>query len=433
MRGIMNREIEKLMNMLSKGVSPYMVVEESISQLKEAGFIELKLGDDWGIDLGGKYYVNHDGSTVFAFTVGRKFAYREGFRIVTAHTDSPCFRVKPKPDLTTKGYSQINIEVYGGPILNTWLDRPLSAAGRVMLRSDNAFEPAVKYLNVKKPVCTIPNLAVHLDRNINKGEELNKQTDLLPVIGVLKEELKADRFIEFIAKELEAEPEDILDYEIYLYNMEEPVLMGIDDELLSSPRLDNLTSVQSALTGIIEGERESGINLIALFDHEEIGSKTKQGAASNILSIVMEKLILSLGRDRAKFLTIVSESFMLSADVAHGLHPNKLNKYDITNLPVLGSGFCIKEACAQTYATDSQAVAVVEQLCKSSQIEYQKFVNRSDVAGGGTIGAIAAVHLPMKTADVGIPILAMHSARELMGIKDQIGFTELIINFFKSK
>lgn len=426
-----DNNIDNLMSFLEHATSPYMVVEEGIKQLEEAGFQRLCLSQDWGLNNGGKYYVEHHGSTLFAFTVGDKFSFKQGFKIVTAHTDFPGFCIKPNPNITTNKYQQINVEVYGGPILNTWLDRPMSAAGRVTLKSDNVFKPEVRLIDLKKPLFTIPNLAIHLNREVNKGVELNKQTDLLPIAAMVNEELGGNNFISYLAKELNVDEDQILDYELNLYNLDSPCFLGLNEEFISSPRIDNLSSVQAALSGIINATSNKGINVIALFDHEEVGSRTKQGAGSSILSLLLEKIFLCFGRDRAKFLSALSDSFMLSADVAHGLHPNKVNKHDITNQPVLGRGLCIKEACSQSYATDSEAVAIVEQLCIHGGIDYQKYVNRSDIIGGSTIGAIASTHLPMRIVDLGIPILAMHSARELMGKKDQEALIQLIKLFFQ--
>lgn len=422
--------IEKLMHLLEHATSPYMVVEESILQLKEAGFQKLSLNQDFGLNSGGKYYIEHHGSSLFAFTIGDKFAFRQGFKIATAHTDFPGFRIKPNPDITTNQYRQINVEVYGGPILNTWLDRPLSAAGRVTLKSKHVFKPEIRIIDLKKPLFTIPNVAIHLNRDVNKGIELNKQTDLLPLAAIVNEELGGGKFISYLANELSVKEEDILDYELNLYNLDKPSFFGLNEEFISAPRIDNVSSVQAALTGIIEGNTNNGINVIALFDHEEVGSRTKQGAGSSILALILEKILLSFGRDRAKFLSALSDSFMLSVDVAHGLHPNKISKHDVTNQPVLGSGFCIKEACSQSYATDSEAIGIVEQLSIYGNVPYQKYINRSDIPGGSTIGAIASMHLPMNIVDVGIPILAMHSARETMGAKDYDSLTLLLKTFF---
>lgn len=425
-------DAKELLEFISVGTSPYSVVQECIRQLSEAGFKELKMRDSWNIEQGEKYYINYHGSTLFAFAVGKEWGYQEGFRIAAAHTDVPCFCIKAKPDLTTEQYAQLNIEVYGGPILNTWLDRPLSVSGRVTLKSNSIFKPEVRIIDIRKPILTIPNLAIHMNKEVNKGVELNRQTDLLPILAMVKEELgMKDYFINFLANHLEIEKEKILEYELYLYNAEEGQLVGIEEEFISAPRIDNLSSVLPILKGIMNGERKKGINVCALFDHEEIGSKTKQGAASMILSMVLEKILLSAGRDRATAISLLTESSMLSIDVAHALHPNKIVKSDITNKTVLNKGVCIKEAHAQSYATDSEIIGAIEQLFQHSKIPYQKFVNRSDLAGGNTLGAIASTMLPMNVIDIGAPILAMHSARELMGVNDQAGLCKIVLEYFQ--
>lgn len=426
----MQSNIDNLMRLLNKATSPYMAVAEGVRQLQEAGFEPLLLNQDWGLKNGGKYYIDHNGSTLFAFSIGDKFTFREGFKVATAHTDFPCFRIKPNPDITTGQYNQINVEVYGGPILNTWLDRPLSAAGRVTLKSDSIFKPEIRIVDLKKALFTIPNVAIHLNHEVNKGMELNKQTDLLPIMSIVKEALDGKNFLAYLAKELGVEVDEILDFDLNLYNLDSACLLGLNEEFISASRIDNLCSVQAALTGMIEGNAKKGVNVIALFDHEEVGSRTKQGVGSNLLALILEKIYLSFGRDRAKFLSMIPESVMLSVDVAHGIHPNKINKYDITNKPILSKGPCIKQACSQSYATDSESSAMVQQLCQYGKIPYQWYSNRSDIPGGSTIGSIASTHLPMKIVDIGIPILAMHSARELMGTKDQDYLTDLLTLFF---
>ncbi len=422
--------INRLMNTLRVGTSAYKVVEEAERQLKEAGFRRLQIEQDWGVTEGDKCYINYNGSSIFAFTVNPKMKFRESFRIATAHTDFPTIRIKPNPDIKNEGYSQVNVECYGASILNTWLDRPLSISGRVALASDDAFNPRMEIIDVKEPICTIPNLAIHMNREVNKGIELNRQNDVLPIMGMVKDELEGKDFIQFLADYLEVEKEDVLDYELNLYPVEEPMLIGMNKEFISAARLDNLTSCQALLDGIIEGNREEGINVIALFDHEEVGSHTKQGAGSAILPFILEKIMCALGRDRAKYISAVTDGFMVSVDVAHAMHPNYKNKADLTNKPVLNKGFCIKEACSQSYASDSQAIAIVQQICKNAHIEYQKYLNRSDIPGGSTIGAIAGAMLPMKIVDMGVPILAMHSAREMMGVDDQIQLVEFIKEYF---
>lgn len=424
-------EIQKLMTMLRAGTSAPLAVAEAMRQLREAGFAELRFQDGWSLEKGGKYYVNHHDTSLFAFTIGSDFPEGGSFRIGAAHTDYPCLRIKPNPDVKTAGYAQLNVEVYGGPILNTWLDRPLSISGRVAVRSRDMLHPDMRLVDVKRPLMVIPNLAIHLNREVNKGVELNRQTDLLPIIGTVSKELEQEQpFLEYLAEELSVEREDILDYELWIKCMEQPQLVGIEDDLLVSPRLDNLTSVQALLSAVICGGREQGVNLIALFDHEEVGNRSKQGAASLFLLNLMEKICECFGRTATQVKEILYNSMMLSVDVAQGTHPNYVNKMDIVNRPVLNGGFCIKEACAQSYATDCEAVAIVEQICREKEISYQKFVNRSDLVGGGTLGTVASTIIPVPTVDIGVPILAMHSAVETMGVKDQISITELVEQFF---
>lgn len=423
---------EKLLQLTEMAVSPFHTVEEAVGQLVEAGFERLDPRDDWGLEYGGKYYLVHHGSSMIAFQVGEGFTFRDGFRIAAAHTDFPCLRIKPCPELTEEGYARVNVEIYGGAILNTWLDRPLSVAGRVALKGEDPFHPVMRLLNIKRPVFTIPNLAIHLNKDINKGVELNKQTDMLPIAAMVGEGLDSGQFfLRYLAKELKTEPENILDYELSVYNADAGDLIGITQEFLSAPRLDNLTSVQALLTGIIEGKRREGINVIALFDHEEIGSKTKQGAGSLWLTSVLEKIMISFGRDRDKYLGALEDSILLSVDVGHAVHPSNPKKNDLTNKNLLNGGLSIKEASAQSYATDAEAVAIIQQICEQEQIPYQKFANRSDGTSGGTLGSIASSLLPVKTVDVGVPLLAMHSSRELMGARDQESLVRLLTAYFQ--
>ncbi|MCI8598191.1 MAG: M18 family aminopeptidase [Lachnospiraceae bacterium] len=420
---------EKLLQLVEEGTSPFHVTASVERQLCEAGFQKLSMKRDWGLDNGRKYYLNYNGSSLVAFTIGENFVYGDEFRIAAAHSDFPGLRVKSRPEITQDGYRQLNVEVYGGAILNTWLDRPLSVSGRVALRSDDAFHPKMRYVDFRKPFLTIPNLAIHINRDMNKGVELNKQKDMLPILGLDGEESK-DFFLEHLARQLEVDKEKILEYELGLYNAEAGDFLGMSEEFISSPRLDNLTSVQAVTTALIEGTRKRGINVAAIFDHEEIGSKTKQGAGSMLLSAVLERILLSYGRGREKFLESFADSMLLSVDVGHALHPNKVDKNDPTNKDILGKGICIKEASTQAYATDSEAVAIMQQICEVEKIPYQKFVNRSDGTSGSTLGSIASSFLPVKTVDIGVPLLAMHSSRELMGTQDQESLVRAVTAFY---
>lgn len=424
-------EQQRLFEMLRAGVTPFMCVEECERRLTESGFEALDYEAAWKLVPGGKYMINHHGTTLFAFTIGEKFQPTDMLRMAAAHTDYPCLRIKPNADFQTNGYAQINVEVYGGAILNTWLDRPLGVAGRVALRSANPFQPEMVLYRSQKPLMTIPNLAIHMNREVNNGVELNKQVDLMPVLDMIPEEMKDTKyFMAFLAKELGVEEKDILDFELSVFLMEEPMYIGAGDTLISAPRIDNLSSVSALVSALSEGQRAEGINLIALFDHEEIGSGSKQGAASIMLHDMIRRVLKNLGASDEEVDRVMYGAMLLSVDVAHGLHPNKIGKMDITNKPVLGKGLCIKQACGQSYATDAETIGIFCQICDSKEIPYQRFANRSDVVGGGTLGNLVARTLPVKTMDIGVPMLAMHSARELMGTKDIDSLKDAVTAFF---
>lgn len=422
---------EKLIDILGECTCSFTTVKKAVKMLSEAGFTELKLNESWNIVYGGKYYINVYDSGLFAFTVGEDFQLQNGIRMAAAHTDHPCLYVKPHPEIKKDGYAGVNVEVYGGVILNTWLDRPLSAAGKITYRSNDVFKPNVKIIDLKKSLFTIPNLAIHQNHEINKGIALSKQNDMSPVCAMLKDCLdKDDFFIAFLSEVVNIPKEDILDFEIYIYNNDIPEIIGLNDDFISSPRLDNITSVAACLNGIINGKNDKGINVIALFDNEEIGSSTKQGADSSLLSIVLEKIYMYLGYGRGEYLDSVTGGFFISVDVAHGEHPNKLEKSDVTNKNPLNGGVVIKRACQQTYATDATSIAIVEQLCMENDIPYQKFVSNSDITTGSTLGYYVNKFMPMRMADLGVPVLGMHSARETMGSKDQRALEKLLEAFF---
>ena len=424
-----------LFETLRNSASPFMCVEYAEKRLAEAGFEGLDYGKEWSLKKGGRYMVNHHGTTLFAFTIGEQMdldADGTVLRLAAAHTDYPCLRVKPHADFRKEGYAQINVEVYGGPILSTWFDRPLGLAGRVMVKSDDVFAPRAVFYQSAKPVMIVPNLAIHMNREVNKGVEINNQTDLMPIVDLLERDAcEGDRFLDFLAAEIGVAKDDILEFELNSFLMEEPSYVGIRDNLLSAPRLDNQTSVCALLTAIIEGERADGINLIALFDHEEIGNTSKQGAASILLHDMLRRMVSNLGGTKEQAEQLLYRAMLLSVDVAHGVHPNHVGKMDIINHPVLGRGFCIKEACSQSYATDAEAIAILCQICDKEGIPYQRFVNRSDVRGGGTLGSVASTLLPVRTVDIGIPLLSMHSARELMGVSDMDALTDAVRAFFR--
>lgn len=422
--------IDRMEAFIQKSTSPYHTVRTAESCLSAAGFERLTDAAAWTPVPGKKYVVTPYDSCLIAFSIGADAQARDGFRIGAAHGDFPGFRIKPRPQIERDGYLRLNAEGYGGVNHMSWLDRPLSLAGRIALRSGDPFAPRMQLVDFQKPLLTIPNVAVHLQRDMNKGMELKKQTQMLPLIGLSGEEASGDLLSRLLAEQLSCEPEDILDYELNLYNAEAGSLIGVNDAFYQAPRLDDLTSVQALLDALINADRTRGINVLVIFDHEEVGSRTKQGAAGTLLTRMLEKIYQSLGWSETEYTDALRTSLMMSVDVAHALHPAYESHYDPVNKDIMGKGFSIKQACSQSYATDSEAIAIVQQICDAKKIPYQKFVNHSDERGGGTLGSIAAALLPVRCADIGVPILAMHSARETMGTADQKALTDYLTAFY---
>ena len=420
--------MEQLMNFLDQSVSPYHAVGECKRQLKESGFTELRLEEKWEVKAGGKYYVSPYPSMAIAITVGDLKAGETVLRIGMAHTDQPMMKIKPNAEITQKKYMKLNVEKYGGLILNTWLDRPLGISGKVVLKSDDIFKPEVRFFDSKRPVLLIPNLAIHMNRDINSGVELNPQTHMLPMFGLAGEEMDEHYFMNYIAKELGVEREDILDYDLFAYNYEKSQKVGVNEEFLLAPRIDNLSSVYALLEGIKESNPKHNIHIAGFFDHEEVGSRSKQGADSSLLSMVIERIMGAVDLGREAFMQAVAGGFMLSVDGAHALHPNYPEKNDPTTMTLLGDGVVIKQSGTQRYLSDSEATGILMQLCQKNQIPFQKQINRSDVMGGQTLGPIANAYLPMMGEDLGICMLAMHSSMETASCAD----CEALIAFAKA-
>lgn len=413
--------------------SSYHVTKNCSDILEKKGFARLEPSEEWKLELGGKYYIKRTNSTIMAFTVGKKVNIDSGFKIAGSHTDSPCFRIKPNPETTVENIVRLNTEVYGGPILSTWFDRPLSIAGRVVIKSKNPFKPKTITVNIDRPLMTIPNLAIHQNRNVNQGVEIDKQNDVLPIIGLVNESFEKESFlINLIAKECKIKKSDILDFDLFLYDYEKGTLLGVDNEMVSVPKIDNLASVYSGIIGLTEAKKNSDkINVFIGFDNEEIGSSTKQGADSNYLSNYLERIYSVLGIGREGFLRGLSNSFLVSADGAHAVHPAFIGKMDITNKPRLNEGVVMKISANQRYTSDGYSISVIKQILKDEDVKIQYFVNNSKEVGGSTIGPISSTHLDIDSVDLGIPMLAMHSARELCGVDDLYDLKELIRLFFE--
>ena len=412
--------------------STYHVAKNCSDILEENGFERLIPQEKWHLKKGGKYYVKKSNSTVVAFTLGTDINFKKGFKIFGSHTDSPGFRIKPNPEMVTENILRLNTEVYGGPILSTWFDRPLSIAGRVVVKSDNLFLPRTVRVKIEEPLMIIPNLAIHQNREVNNGVKIDKQADTLPMLGLINSQFEKDDYLlRLIAEKMKLKKEDILDFDLYVYSIEKGCLAGTNEEFISAPKIDNLASVYAGLLGLVEAEDvHDQINVFVGFDNEEIGSATKQGADSNYLLNTLERIMCSLGYGRKEFLHMLNCSFLLSADGAHAAHPAHMDKTDPTNRGRINEGISIKISANQSYTSDGFSIAVVKQIIEGTDIKIQPFVNQSNERGGSTIGPISSTHLDIDAVDLGVPMLAMHSVRELCGIYDVFYLKELAKEFF---
>ena len=422
----------EVVEFIDESPSSYHVVKNCSDILDENGFERIMPREKWELKKGGKYFFKKSSSTIIAFTVGENFDARKGFKIFGAHTDSPCFRIKPNPEMVTENIVRLNTEVYGGPILSTWFDRPLSIAGRVIVKGENPFFPKTVKIKVDEPLLTIPNLAIHQNREVNNGVKIDKQNDVLPVISLINHNFEKEGYLErIILEKTGIKKEDIIDFDLYLYATEKGCLLGANEEFMSSSKIDNLASVYTGLIGLVEAEEnQDRINVFVAFDNEEIGSATKQGADSNYLLNTLERISLALGLNREDFLQMLESSYILSADAAHAAHPAHLGKTDPTNRGKINEGISIKISAKQKYTSDGYSIAVIKQLVEGTEIQIQPFVNESNELGGSTIGPISSTHLDIDGVDLGIPMFAMHSVRELCGIFDVFYLKELAKEFF---
>lgn len=412
--------------------STYHVAKNCSDILEENGFKRLNPKDKWKLKKGGKYYLKRSNSTVIAFTLGTEINLKKGFKIFGSHTDSPGFRIKPYPEMMTENVIRLNTEVYGGPILSTWFDRSLSIAGRVIVRSDDLFMPKTVRIKIDEPLMTIPNLAIHQNREVNNGVKIDKQNDTLPMIALVNDKFEKENYLlNLILDRTGIKKEDVLDFDLFVYSIEKGTLLGANEEFISAPKLDNLVSVYAGLLGLIEAEDiHDQINIFVGFDNEEIGSATKQGADSNYLLNTLERIMCSLGYDRGEFLQMLNCSFLLSADGAHAAHPAHMDKTDPTSRGRINEGISIKISANQRYTSDGFSISVLKQIIEGTDIKIQPFVNQSNERGGSTIGPISSTHLDIDAIDLGVPMLAMHSVRELCGIYDVFYLKELAKEFF---
>ncbi|AHM56937.1 M18 family aminopeptidase 2 [Peptoclostridium acidaminophilum DSM 3953] len=424
---------QELIDFIYESPTPFHCASVCSRLLLESGFEKLELSGKWDLKEGGRYFVEKNSSAIIAFCINSADIEKNGFRIIASHSDSPAIKLKPSPEMSEQGaYYRLNTEIYGGPILNTWLDRPLGMAGRVTLKSDSPLRPKEALVDFKRPIAVIPNLAIHMNRDVNKGVELNRQTELAALLAVLEGQLpEAHKIKALLSGELAAQPEDILDFELSLYEYEKGCITGLEGEFISSSRLDNLSMVHAGIRALLDSKGSKGVSVKVVFDNEEVGSSTKQGADSPMLRNVLERIAISLSKGREDFIRATYSSFLISSDLAHALHPNRPEKSDSTNRPIINKGPVIKASANQKYTSDSHSAGVYEQICNAAEVEFQRFANRSDEPGGSTIGPISASQLDIPSVDVGSPVLAMHSIRELGGVKDHHMIYKSFVKFFE--
>ena len=420
------KNINELLGFIENSPSPFHAVEEISANLENAGFTRLYEQDDWKLEKGKGYYVCRNYSSVLAFRVPMEGL--PAFNIVASHCDSPTFKIKENPQITTGPYITLNTERYGGMIMSTWMDRPLSVAGRLIVREGSTYTQ--KLVNVDRDLLIIPNLAIHMDRNMNDGKKFNPQVDMLPLYA-LKDE--GDGFMALIAKEAGVKEEDIIGHDLFLYNRQKGTVLGANNEFVCSAKLDDLQCAFASMKGFIAQENVKAMPVLAVFDNEEVGSSTKQGAASTFLYDTLNRVVEALGGDEGTYRKALAHSFMISADNAHAVHPNQPGISDPTNRPAINKGVVIKYNANQRYTTDAISAAIFKGMLDDMGISYQTFANRSDILGGGTLGNISNTKVALNTVDIGLPQLAMHSAYETAGVKDTEDFIRICEKFFGMK
>ncbi len=429
--------IKPLLQFLDASPVNFLAVKNIVSKLEKAGFRSINPCEPLGkVKKGDKFFVTKNDSSVYAFEIGAKPLADNGFHMICAHCDSPTFRIKPNAEMLCEGgIVKLNTEVYGGPIMSTWFDRPLTIAGRVILRTDNPMEPKTLLIHVQRPLLQISNLAIHFNRQVNEGVCLSKQKDMLPILGIINSEMERGNLLMNVIlgelnKQQPVSADDILDFDIYLADASPACTFGVHDEFISSGRLDDLSMCFAGLEALIASKTSDTTKVLAIFDNEETGSQTKQGAGSPFLAMMLQRIALAQSGTVEGFCQAVERAFMVSADNAHAWHPNYSEKYDPTNHPVLGDGPVIKFNAAQKYASDAASAAVFAEVCRKAGVPCQRFVNHSDVAGGSTLGNILASSIPLRGVDMGNAILAMHSCRETGSVDDHLFCVKAFTTFY---
>lgn len=413
-----------LIHFIAKSPSTFHAVRGIKAALLYAGFTEIREEDTWQIKKGGKYVVTRNGSALMAFTVPQEGA--EAFHITASHCDSPTFKIKEDPEIADGPYVKLNVEGYGGMIMSTWLDRPLSVAGRLLVTENGHL--AEKLVAIDGTMLVIPSVAIHMDRSVNQHKEWKVQKDMLPLYGMTGAKTP---FMDVIAAAAKVKAEDILAHDLVLYSRVPGTIWGEESEFISSPKLDDLQCAFACFRGFTQGQKEKYISVYALFDNEEVGSATSQGAGSTFLANTLERLARSLGYSYDETMAMIARSFMISADNAHSVHPNHPEYADPVNRPVINGGIVIKYSAVQKYATNAFSAAYFKKLCKDHDIPTQTFTNHSDNPGGSTLGNISNTVIAMPTVDIGLPQLAMHSSYETAGVKDTAYLVDAVTKFYE--
>ena len=430
--------INRLLSFLDASPVNFLAVKNIADMLEAGGFRRLNPALPIGtVNAGDRFFVTKNDSSIFAFRIGAKPLADVGFHMICAHADSPTFRIKPNAEMLCEGgLVKLNTEVYGGPIMSTWFDRPLTLAGRVIVRSHDVMQPQTMLLHIKRPLLQISNLAIHFNRQVNDGVKLSKQKDVLPLLGQINSQLEAGNMlmnviVEELNKQRPIQQEDILDFDLYLADTTPACTFGAHNEFISAGRLDDLSMCFAGLEAMLAAHDTDTTQVLAIFDNEETGSQTKQGAGSPFLSYMLKRIALAQTNTEEAYYQAVERAFMISADNAHAWHPNYAEKYDPTNHPMLGGGPVIKFNAAQKYASDAASAAVFAGLCAKAGVPCQRFVNHSDVAGGSTLGNILASSIPLRGVDMGNAILAMHSCRETGSVRDHEYCVKVFTEFFE--
>lgn len=416
-----------LLRFIDKSPSCYHAVATSAEILQKKDFKYISLNEPWKLEKFGKYYTTINDSAIVAFTLGEK---NGAYKLVGAHTDSPSFRIKERPQLMREGFVQLNVEPYGGLITSTWFDRPLSVAGRVFLEGSDPYRPEMRLIDLQRDLLIIENIAIHLDAGAPEGKKTNIQKEMMPILA-LGENKGKDYLKDLISSRLHVEPERILAWDLYLYDRSKGCLLGANEEFISAGKLDNLAMVHCGIKAISDGEEGEDVRVFVGFDNEEVGSRTMQGAGSVMLSDLLDRIGEALGRSSEEQRIARANSLLISADMAHSVHPNYTEKSDPVNKPLINKGPVIKSSGSKSYTSDGYSMAVLSGIAREAGVATQVFTNRSDARGGSTIGPISEAGLGIKGVDVGNPILGMHSIRELGGVQDHYAMYKLFKKFYE--